>query len=776
MTTEKTTVDFKVIGKTVEKVDGRALVTGKPVYTNDFDVPGALFVKIVRSPHAHALIKEIDTSSALEIPGVVKILTHNDLPRIPFTRAGQGYPEPSPYDTFILDKKVRFVGDAVAIVAAETERAAVLAMKAVKVEYEVLEPVLSLEDVMKEGAPIIHDEEDSRGIAEPGKNIAAKFEMQLGNIEESLEKCDKVMTRTYRANTQHHGMLEPHTAVSYFDSDERLTVIVSTQVPFHSRRILSRVLEIPMSRVRVIKPRIGGGFGGKQAVLAELYTSAVTLKTGRPARIVFDRSEVSMASNIRHEMIYEVTVGAMNDGTIKVLSMEGISNTGAYGEHSLTTFMVAGSKTLPLYNKVDAVRFAGNVYYTNLPSAGAYRGYGAPQGLFALDCTIDELAVEMGIDPLKMKEMNTIREGETSPIFKVMGEGREGVAQIMNSCKLQECIDLGKEKFHWDAKVGKREKHGNKVRGVGCALAMQGSGIAKIDMGAATIKMNEDGSFNLLLGATDLGTGSDTIMAQIVAETLEVPVEKVIVYSSDTDRTPFDVGAYASSTTYVSGNAVKKAAEMIKEQILEKAGTYLEEPVANLHLENKKIVSITAGKEVSYKQLCEKIFYTFDQKQIAATASYVGEESPAPFMASFAEVEVDLDTGKVSLINYVSYADCGTALNPLQAKGQLEGAAMQGIGWALYEDILYSSSGRMLNSDFFTYKMPSRLDYGILDCELVESYEPSGPYGAKSIGEIGIDTPIPAISNAIFDAVGVRLRVAPFRSENLFFEILKKDE
>ena len=766
---------FAAVNRSVKKVDGVALVTGQPVYTDDFDVPGALHVKLVRSPHAHAIIKEIDVSRALKIPGVVTILTYKDLPRIPFTRAGQGYPEPSPYDTFVLDRKVRYVGDPVAIVAAETEKAARLGAKAVKVEYEVLDAVLDFEQATNEDAPIIHDEPEAIGIHDASKNIAAHFEMEIGNIDEVLESCDKVITRTYHTKTQLHAMMEPHASISYFDPNGRLTVITSTQVPFHARRILSRIFNIPIGDIRVIKPRIGGGFGGKQAVHLEPYVVAVTLKTKRPARLVFDRSEVSMSTNIRHEMKYTVTVGATSDGKIKVIDMKGLSNTGAYGEHALTTFMVSGSKTLPIYNKVEAVRFSGDVVYTNLPSAGAYRGYGAPQGLFALDCTIDELAHELGFDPLVVKEKNSIREGESSPIFRIMGEGREGVDQIVRSCKLQECIDKGKEAIGWSEKRGKVARRGNKVRGIGCAIAMQGSGIAKIDMGAATIKMNEDGSFNLLLGATDLGTGSDTIMAQIAAEVLEVDYDKIKVYSSDTDMTPFDTGAYASSTTYVSGNAVRKAAEMVKERILEKAAVYLEEPVENLRVKNAKVVSLNTDREVTYEELCTKLFYTFEQEQIAATASYVGEESPPPFLASFAEVEVDLETGKIELVKFVSYADCGTPLNPVQALGQLEGATVQGIGWALFEDVIYGKDGRMLTNDFFTYKIPTRMDYGKLECGFVDSYEPTGPFGAKSIAEIGIDTPIPAIANAIYDATGVRLRKAPFNSEELFFEILKKE-
>ncbi|MGC9321638.1 MAG: xanthine dehydrogenase family protein molybdopterin-binding subunit, partial [Kosmotogaceae bacterium] len=743
-------------------------------YTPDYDAPDALVVKLLRSPHAHALIKSIDTGQAEAIHDVVGVFTFKDVERIPFTRAGQGYPEPSPYDTYLLDSKVRYVGDVVAVVAAKSEKAAREAMKNIKVEYEILDPVFDMREASKEGAPVIHDEDDCSGVFDKSRNIAAHFVMDIGDVEKTLESCDFVVRNTYHVYTQLHAALEPHNALTYFDSVGRLTVVSSTQVPFHCRRILSRILKKPIADIRVIKPRIGGGFGGKQSIIVEPYAALVTIKTGMPARIVYGREEVSMGTNIRHEMSFDVAVGATKEGKIRAVSLQGISNTGAYGEHCLTTFMVAGSKTLPLYNKVDAVHFGGDIVYTNLPPAGAYRGYGAPQGLFPLDCAIDELAHEMKMDPLKLKEMNSIREGETSPIFEIMGEGREGVPQIMRSCKLQECIDLGKKAIDWDSKRGKKTRNGTKVRGVGCALAMQGSGIPKIDMGAATIKMNEDGSFNLLVGATDLGTGSDTILGQIAAEVLTVPLEKIIVYSSDTDLTPFDVGAYASSTTYVSGNAVRLAAEKVKEKVLDLASEYLKKDRSELTLESGVVLG-KDGSSVSLSELCTMHMYTFNQQQISESASYVGEESPPPFAASFAEVEVDTDTGKITLINYVSYADCGLALNPIQAVGQLEGASMQGIGWALYEDIIYAKNGRMLTNDFFTYKVPSRMDYGKLTCGLVDSYEPTGPFGAKSIGEIGIDTPIPAIANAIFDATGIRLRHAPFKSERVLFEILSME-
>ena len=761
---------FNVVGKIEKKVDGFSLVKGKPVYTEDLKKDNPLIVRILRSPHAHANIIKIDKDEALKVFGVETILTYEDVPRIPFTKAGQGFPEPSPYDSFILDKRVRYVGDAVAIIAAVDEESAFEAMKKIKVEYEILDSILSLEEAMSKKV-LIHDEEETKGIYDKNKNIAAHYDMEIGNVDEVLSKSDVVVSSTYRPASQHHTAMEPHISYSYFDSNNRLVIVASTQVPFHIRRVISMLYDIPIRNIRVIKPRIGGGFGGKQAYHTEQYVTAVTLKTGKPAKLMLTRDEVSRCTNIRHEFIIKVTVGANKDGKLKAIKMEANSNTGAYGEGALTVFMVCGSKTLPLYNKVEAVSFGGNAYYTNLPSAGAYRGYGAAQGIFALDSTLDELAFKLGMDPLEFKNMNTIREGETSDVFRIMGEGKEGVDQIMRSCKLDECVKEGKELFKWEEKFNRKKDDGDIVRGVGCALVMQGSGIPGIDLGAATLKMNEDGSFNLLIGATDLGTGSDTTLAQIAAEELGVPVKKMIVYSSDTDFTPFDKGAYASSTTYVSGNAVVDAAKKMKKEILENASLFMGEVPENLLLEDECVIDKERKNKLSLSELCTKLFYNANQKQLCVTGSFVGEEGPVPYVAGFAEVEVDIKTGKIKLIDYVAYADCGKVINPKGALGQLEGGLMQGIGYAMYEDIIYDKRGKMISSDFFNYKIPCREDYGTLRCDFVDSYEPTGPFGAKSIGEVSLNSPAPAICNAIFNATGVRLRSNPFTAEKLFFEL-----
>ncbi len=767
-----TEAQFSVVNRSIQKVDGKALVEGKPVFTDDFEIPGALIVKILRSPHAHALIKSIDTSEASKLKGVACVLTYKDVPHTIYTRAGQGYPEPSPYDAFVLDRKVRYVGDAVAIIAAESEQIAEEAMKIIKVEYEVLPAIIDYEHAMDENAPVIHDEPEISGAYDSKHNIASHYEMKLGDVDMELAKCDYVVEGTYYTPNQSHAMMEPHGALSYFDPNGRLTVITSTQVPFHARRILKRIFGV---NCRVIKPRIGGGFGGKQAILVEPYVVAVTLKTRKPAKCIYTREETMTASNTRHAMRFNVRVGATKDGKLQVMDLRGLSNTGAYGEHSLTVFMVAGSKTLPLYNKIKAVRFVGDIVYSNTEPAGAFRGYGAPQGLFGLDSALDELAHKMGIDPIEFKLKNSIREGETSPIFRIMGEGREGVEQIIKSCKIEECAIEGAKQFRWyeKRKLPRIDKKKKIAHGYGVAFAMQGSSIPAIDMGGATIKMNDDGTFNLLIGATDLGTGSDTILAQIAAEVLHTTVSKIIVYSSDTDMTPFDKGAYASSTTYVSGNAVKHAAEKMTFEIIKAAAEILKKPVDTLKLDDDSVIS-DDGERINFSDIQTQLFYTFNQRQLEVTESFVSEVSPPPYLVSFAEVEIDLETGKVKVIDFLNYIDCGVTINPVLARGQVEGASAQAIGMALFEDHIFDKNGRIVTNDFFTYKIPARGDIMKIEVKFAESYEPTGPFGAKSVSEIGMDTPGPAIANAIFDAIGVRMKRLPIKSEDLFFEIRKK--
>ncbi len=768
---------MKEVNKSVPKVDGLGLILGAPAYTNDFAMNNALVIKVLRSPHHFAKIIDINTHCAMKLSGVECVLTYKDVPRNIVTRAGQGYPEPSPHDKFIIDEYVRYIGDEVAVVAAITEKIALQALELIEVKYEVIKPVLDFESA-ENNTSIIHSEPECHSMFpmgfEPAKNIACTYVMNVGNIEEDLKKCDVVIKEQYYTQAQAHVAMEPHSSAAHIDFQGRLNIVSSTQTPFHMRRIIAEAFGMSVSKIRVIKPRVGGAYGGKQAIHGEFLVAAVTLKTRKPSKLIYTRKEVFEATYCRHAMRIDITLGSDFKGNLKAIDMEILSDTGAYGEHALTVFMVAASKTLPLYNKVDSVHFSGKVMYTNHTPAGAFRGYGAVQGNFALESAMDELAEKLKMDPIKLREKNMIAEGETSPIFKIMGEGCEGIEMSIESCKLDYCIRRGMDLMKWESKYPRNHIDKNTVRGVGMAIAMQGSGIPYMDMGSAILKLNDEGFFNLLVGATDIGTGSDTILAQIAAQTLGVETKKIIVCSSDTDITPFDCGAYASSTTYISGNSVRKTAEQMKMLIEVEGAKRLDLLINEVAFDGEFVKSLDALDKISLKELSKQLYYKNDQKQLIASQSYVGTKSPPPYMAGFAEVEVDLETGKVKLLDYVGVVDCGTTINPNLAKIQVEGGLVQGIGMAMFENVKYSPSGRLLTNSFMQYTIPTRKDINNITVEFAESYEPTGPYGAKSVGEIGIDTPPAAIANAIYNATGIRIKTLPITPEKILMELKRK--
>ncbi len=767
---------MKTVGKSVKKIDSLSLSTGRMKFYDDYSFPDEAYIKMLFSPHAHAKILSIDTSQAEKIDGVIDILHFKNVPRILHTTAGQGFPEPSPYDAVMFDNIMRFVGDRVAAVLAETPAIAIEAISRIKVEYEILEAVFDYEKSMDKGTTVLHSEKDKKYPIPipyyPEKNIAAEVNIDIGNLEQGIVESDYRFEETFYTHYGAHAMLEPHGVVTYLDENNRLVIITATQVPFHVRRICAMVLQIPIKKIRVIKPRIGGGFGGKQEVFLEYVAGLFTLRTGRPAKIVYTRAEVFQSSRTRHPMRVTIRSGLNKNGQIHALGIEALMNTGAYGSHALTVLSNGGSKVLPLTNKVPHQRFAGTTVYTNLPVGGAYRGYGATQSYFAVGQVMDMMARKIDLDVLDFYKQNTIKVGESSPIFEKLGEGKEGVKMIVDSCGLEECIDLGAKEIGWNSKRNKRIINGTRARGVGMVCLMQGSGIPRIDMGAAYMKMNEDGSFNLDIGATDIGTGSDTILGQIAAETLGVDIEDIIVLSSDTDQTPFDVGAYASSTTFISGEAVRKCALKIKEEIFKVASEMANIPIEKLELKNKQV--IWTGGKLDFKDICIYALYTNNQLQIQATASNIADVSPPPFSAHFAEVEVDTATGEFSIVKYVAAVDCGTAINPKLAEGQVEGAVVNGLCWALTEEYKFNENGKMVNADFGRYKIFTAADLPDLKTILVPTYEPSGPYGAKSVSEIAINGPGPAIANAIYDAVGIRIHSLPLTAEKIYEKLKQK--
>ena len=756
---------FKVVNKSPRRVDALKLAVGKGTFTDDEVLPGTLHVKMLWSPHAHARITSIDVSEAEAMPGVHCVLYHANVPRVAHTTAGQGFPEPSPWDTYMFDTKVRFVGDRVAAVAAETEVQAQRALEKIKVEYEVLAAVLTPADAIAPGAPILHEEPDPTGIARPELNIACTLGASVGDVEAGFAASDVVLERTYDVSYAQQCPIEPHIAITHLDEDDRLVVRVATQVPFHSRRILAQVLEIPVARIRVLKPRIGGGFGVKQEILVEDVPALVTLRTGRPARWCYTRREELVSSRTRHAQTLTMKVGARKDGSLVALSMKVLGNSGAYGAHALTVVSCTGGKALPLY-RADNYLFDATVAYTNLPIGGAFRGYGGPQGLYAVEVLMDELAHELGMDPVDFRQKNLIRAGDDNPLAVALGEGGEGFPQRIRSCGMDDCIRLGKEAIGWDRR-GTFDKSGPKRRGMGMVALMHGSGIPGVDMASAFLKLNDDGSFNLLVGATDIGTGSDTILSQIAAEELGVGLDDIIIYSSDTDLTPFDTGAYASSTTYISGMSVKKAAANVKQHIIAAAAQMWDVPAEGLRAEGKA-VHRPDGESLSYGAICLSTLYHVNQHQIMGHASHLSYECPPPFSAHFCEIEVDIETGEVAVLRYVAAVDCGVPIHPIACEGQTEGGVQMGLGWALTERYLFDEAGRMQNDTFADYKMFGALDMPEMTTILVPTYEPSGPFGAKSVSEIPIDGPAPLLSNAVYDAIGVRFRELPITPEKIW--------
>jgi putative selenate reductase molybdopterin-binding subunit len=769
---------YKVVGRNETRVDAAKLAQGRGGFTDDIDLPGMLHLKMLWSSHAHARIRAIDTSEAEAMPGVVMVLHHGNVARIPYTTAGQGHPEPSPYDQFIFPRKVRFVGDRVACVAAESEIQAARASARIRVEYELLEPVLDPRDALREGAPVIHDEPEAFGLPDYDKehNIAAAMYVEHGAVDAAFAQADLVLEHEYHVPYQHHATAEPHVAITWFDEDQRLVVRVATQVPFHSRRILARILDFPLRRIRVIKPRVGGGFGGKQEILLEDLPALVTLRSGRPARLCLTRPEELLSSRTRHPQILHWKTGVKADGTLLAQELRVLANTGAYGAHALTVQTCTAGKTLPLY-KARAYRFDMKTVYTNLPVAGAFRGYGGPQGFVAMECHMDEVAERLGMDPIEFRRRNLIGPGHDNALAQALGEGKEGPPQRIRSCAIQECIDRGKEAIGW-ARRDQLRTEGTLRRGIGMSCLMHGSGIPGVDMGSARVKLNEDGSFNLHVGATDIGTGSDTILSQIAAETLDVPLEKIVVYSSDTDHTPFDTGAYASSTTFVSGEAVRKACVGVRRQLRESAAEIWRaagDPCGEEELSLERgAVRRADGKSLTYGEICLSTFYTHDQHQIMDHGSHMTFECPPPFAAHFAEVEVDTETGAIRVLRYVAAVDCGVPIHPESCEGQTEGGVCTSLGYALSEDFIFDDLGRLLNDTYEQYKIPTALDVPEFETILVRSYEPAGPYGAKSVSEIPTDGPGPTIANAVAHAVGIRFRSLPLTPERVRRAWLRK--
>ncbi|RHO96823.1 aldehyde oxidase [Clostridium sp. AF37-5AT] len=793
---------MKYVNKPVRKKDAMQLVTGQPVYMDDIAPKDCLIVKLLRSPHANAIVTSLNKTAAMKVDGIEAIYTWEDIPQDAkrYTQAGQTYPEMSPYDRLLLDRHVRYVGDVVAIVAGRDEKCVDRALKLIKVQYEVLEPLLDFRKA-KDNRILVHPEDNWESLVPVGadnkRNLCAHDESGEGDIEKVLRESDVVIDHVYHTKACQQTMMETFRTFCTIDAYGRLNVVSSTQIVFHCRRIIANALHIPKSMIRVSKPRIGGGFGAKQTSISEVYPAYVTWMTKKPSKIIFTREESMTASTPRHEMEVHVRLGASKDGIVNGIDMYTLSNTGAYGEHGPTTVGLSGHKSIPLYGKAKAFRFVSDVVYTNVMSAGAYRGYGATQGLFAVESAVNELAAKLHMDPFEIREKNIIKEGDVMPAY---------YGQVNTSCTLDRCLARVKEMIHWDEKYPVRDMGNGKVRAVGMGMAMQGSGISSVDVGSATIKVNDDGFYTLSIGAADMGTGCDTILAQIAAEVLECSVDEITVFGADTDTSPYDSGSYASSTTYVTGKAVEKCALQVREQICklgaqmmncpenevvfdgkvvrrEKKSAVDPEKAAGIHVVDERENSNPQPENVENLGSAEK-----QQVSLAdiATASMCGNGialeatvtnsspiSPPPFMVGAAEVEVDLETGEAKVIDYAAAVDCGTPVNPNLARVQAEGGILQGIGMALTENITYNKLGKLAENSLMQYKIPTRVDIGKIRVDFESSYENEGPFGAKSIGEVVINTPLPAVADAIYNATGTRFYELPIKPEKIAMAVLE---
>ena len=768
----------RVVGKGAHKVDAVKLVKGNPAFVDDIELRGMLYAKVLRSPHAHARIVAIDDSEARALPGVHAVLHTFNTTRVKYASGGQSWPNPRPWDQVSFDDKVRHVGDRVAAVAAETIAIAEEACRRIKVTYDVLPAVFDEVEAISPGAPVIHDEADTEGIHDAARNIPRRVNGQTVTddaLEAAFAGAEHVFERTFHVQQQQQTPIEPHIAIGWLDEDERLVLRSSTQVPFHARRMVAPLLGLPVKQIRVIKPRMGGGFGGKQEMLLEDVVGHLVLATRRPVRLELTREEEFVSSRIRHAQTITFRSAVDGDGRLLAQDHYVVGNTGPYATHGFTVQSVSGQRGLSQYN-CPAKRYTADVAYTNRPVAGAFRGYGAPQALFALESHMDDIARSLGLDPIELRRRNWVRTGDPLDILPVLGE--RGAAEIagevprVTSCATDECVAQAMRAIGWERRLDPDWKQPpdrpNIRRGIGFALCMQATGIPNLDMGGASIKMNDDGSFNLLFGATDLGTGADTVLAQIAAEVLGVEADDIIVYAADTDMTPFDVGAYADSTTYISGMAVKKASEAVRERIVLRAARLLglDDP-GEVELRNRHAWA-PDGRSVSLEDVALHALHIEDQEQIMATASHVSGESPPPFAAQMAEIEVDVETGQVTVTKLVMAVDCGVAINPTTASGQVEGAMVQALGYALTEDLVLDEAGRAVNARFGPYWVFRPDDTPPMEVFLVQTMEESGPFGAKSVGEIAIDGVAPAVRNAILDATGVTVDELPLTPERVW--------
>ncbi|MFB2917486.1 molybdopterin-dependent oxidoreductase [Aerosakkonema funiforme] len=741
------------VGESIPKQDGIEIVTGKPVYTPDYTPVGLLHLKVLRSPHPHARIRHIRTDKAKALPGVHAIFTHEDVPRIPYTTAGHAEPQPDPLDHYLLDNKVRFVGDRVAAVVAESVAIAAKACQLIEVDYEILPHIIDPEQAMEPNVVVIHDEPESCQIPERDRNIAGKVLLEKGDIEKGFAEADFIIEDTYNVPAVQHAHLEPHISISWLDEDGNLVIRSSTQVPFHCQTLLSKLFDLPKDKIRVFKTKIGGGFGNKQEILSEDLCAFATLKTGRPVQWEFTRHEEFTATNSRHAMKIRLKTGVKKDGTIVAQDMTAISNTGAYGNHATTVVYLTGCFPLGLYRCANQ-KFVGYAVYTNTMPAGAFRGYGATQGSFIVESQLDEIALQLNIDPLELRLKNIINADDTL----TLGSRGDDHFHVIGSYAIPECFEKVKQALGYIPGI-QPIANGHLRRGFGFAVGMQASGLAKIHAAGVKLSLKENGKYLLKTGSIDVGTGSDTTLRQIAAQVLGVAIADIEIIAGDTQTTPYDAGSYASATTYISGQAVNLAAQRLRDRILAVAAN-----IGNCQTEELILTANTvqsSNAEISLQEIAQ-------QESLEVELEYAADKCSMTFAVQGVEVEVDTETGHIKVLRCVQAIDIGKAINPRICESQAIGGMVMGLGYALSEELRIDAQGNTLNPRFRTYQLPTAQDIPLMQVFLVEKADPYGPFGAKGIGEICTNCTAPAIANAVAHATGVRLTQLPMTPERIW--------
>ena len=746
-------MEYRIVGKRLPLIDASEKATGRALFTGDIEIPGMLHAKILRSPHAHARILRVDTSQAERFPGVKAVLSKNNTPtvKVPATLGG-------PRERIVFGEKVRYVGDEVAAVAAISKAVAEEALRLIKVEYEELPAIFDPEEAIKPGAPIINPEKE--------RNIAAAVKLGNGDVETGFQEADYVFEETFKTSSQRHATMETHAAIASFDRAGQLTVWASTQLPFHIHRILAEYLGIPMSQIRVVTPYLGGGFGSKLHMIIEHICTLLAKIAGKPVKLVLNREEEFSATVTRHAFSIGLKIGVKRDGILTAIKANAIANVGAY-LYVFGPLWAAGDGLITTY-RCPNVEFQGYSVYTNLTPAGGFRGYGNTQAHFAIESMMDIMADKLRIDPIEFRLKN----------YKQTGDIGLGNTRITSS-GLRECLAMGSEKIGWGSRRKVSQEEGPRKRGMGAACLVHRSGtlFALPDYSAVFVKFNEDGTATVLTGATDLGTGSHTTLAQIAAEELGLQLEAVSVTVGDTGTAPIDRGAFASGTLYVTGSAVRAAAADAKQQLLSYMGKKFHAAPEDFEIKMGRIYS----KRLPEKWIAISEITKESSRAKKSAEAFLGKasfENPAAahsFGAHFAEVEVDTETGQVDVLRIIAIHDVGKAINPLVVEGQIEGALQQGIGFTLTEDpIIDRETGVMLNDNFANYMVLTALDMPKVEVGLSGPTDPTGPFGAKGIGEPSTLGVAPAIANAIYDAIGVRFTEIPITLEKIFRALIMK--